>query len=170
MKNKSTLAFYTLLFSFCITLFSFSRVIAQENGIYEISGSDTQKDKNKSNYDRTEFYELTQKLHSTFYIGENKLKNTYGNGQPIRITLDDANSFNFLTKDSSKFSEVEIITMTLNNQGDLNNKLNLSSLNNLKKLKYIYLKCDFKCTDKQIKEFIKYDSNVRVFYKIENPS
>ena len=111
---------------------------------------------------------LLQRLHTTAYISNNSVRNTYGDGKVQKITFSDSKSFDLLN--SKDFSDVELITITLNNTIDLNNKLDLSSNNNLGKLKYVFIKCYFKCTANQIENFITSDSNIRVFYRTESPS
>jgi hypothetical protein len=167
MKNKSTLAFYTLLFSFCITLFSFNTVIAQENGIYEISGSDTQKNKNKSNNDRNEFYDLAFNLQPTHYIKNSGLNTIYDFGDPIKMTFEDTKSLDWLNNINSKKDSLELLIIYLNNLGELNNKLNIMGDKDFKKLKYVFIKCDFKCSENDIIKFIKADTKVRIFYTNE---
>lgn len=168
MKNVSALMFNIFLFV-CISTLAISNVTAQENGIYELKKNNIfSKASAKKSNDRQEFYKLSQRLHTTAYISNNSVRNTYGEGKIQKITFSDSRSFDLLN--SKDYSDVELITITLNNPSDLNNKLDLTSNNWLGKLKYIFIKCYFKCTANQIENFITADSNVRVFYRTETPS
>ncbi len=102
MRNNSTSAIFTLILICCFSLSSVNIVTAQENGIYELtednqSSKQIASKKGNSN-DRAEFYNLSQKLHSTFYYENNKLKNKYGDGSPLRLNLEDINSFSAINK------------------------------------------------------------------------
>lgn len=174
MKNKLTFTFCTFLLSLCITLLSSGKLCAQENGIYEIEknnsiSKETAK-KNKGN-DRDDFYHLAYKLHPTSYAENKSIKKVnYNSAKISKLTFNDANSFNVLNQNTSNFYDVELITVNLNSVEDLNNKLDLTEASGFNNLKYIFIKCAFKCTEAQIKQFINSDSNIRVFYKVEIPS
>lgn len=168
MKNKSALTFYTFLIVCFISILSIGKVSAQENGIYELNNKTFSKSKVSSSNDRVEFYNLSQNLHSTAYINNNAVSKIYGEGKIQRITLGDSKSFSLLNK--ADYDNVELITITLNSVNDLNNTLDLTSNKNLGKLKYIFIKCYFKCTASQIEKFIISNSNLRIFYKTETPS
>lgn len=169
MRNKFTSAFFTLILTCCFSLASINNVIAQENGIYELT-EDNQLSKQITNKkgntkDRKDFYNFSQKIHSTLYYENSKLKKKHGKGSPLKLTLEDANSFNSLNKIDSKYKEVRLITITLNNQSDLNKTFDLSIIKGFPKLKYIYIKCIFNCDSKQIKKLIKKSNHkVRIFY------
>lgn len=167
MKNKSNLNFYTLVVSLCITFFSFSKVVAQENGIYELNAN--------SSEDRTEFYDLANNLQPTAYVENNTIK-IGGNGdhdglQVVKLTFNDAQSFNILNENTN-FGKVELVTIKLLTPADLNNRIDLSEVRGLNRLKYVLIECAFECTPSQIKQFITYqdDSNIRILYKVNKPS
>lgn len=176
MRNKSTSAFCTLIFICCFSLTSINKVIAQENGIYELTEvnklSKQSASKNGNSNDRKEFYNLSQKLHSTFYYKNNKLQTKYGEGSPLKITFEDINSFDSLDKSNSQFNEVQIITVKLKNENDLDKTFDLSNMSGFSKLKYIFIRCDFNSDSIKIRKFIKNSdySKIRVFYSSERPS
>jgi len=171
MINKSTFAFYTFLFSVCI---SFSSLTAQENAIYEVSdGSSMSKSSSKkvTQNDRADFYELAFKLHATTYVENNIIKKSSNSEASVsKLTFKDAKSFNVLNQSIKDFNDVELITIILKNENDLNNKLELTQDNGFGNLKYIYIKCYFKCNEQQIRGFVTSDASIRVFYKTETPS
>ena len=172
MKNKSTLTFCTFLFLCCISLFFSNKIIAQENGIYELSNNNFSKSVAKSQADngRSEFNKLAYNLHPTVYVVNGIEKTTYGQGLPIKLTLKDAKSISVLNSGNPKYNKVQLITIKLNKSSDLNTKLDLSSLSGLSELKYIFIKCNFKCTADQLKTFVNANSVIRIFYRSETPS
>ncbi len=177
MRNTSFFSnnhFYLLL----IFLFLFSSSFAQDRGIFEIgktTNKSTSKSKSKSveKNNRDDFYELAFKLHPTIYLEKNKIsKINDEKHDPVKIKLNGSDSFSKLNNLNSKANKVELIYITLNNFSELNTVLDLDSLKGFNHLKYIYIKCLFKCNSNDIKNFIKNNSSARyrIFYKIEIPS
>ncbi|MWW23422.1 hypothetical protein [Algibacter lectus] len=176
MKNNlSNLLKSLTLFCAVVLLFNYESN-AQENGIYELNASSqfsrATASKSKTSDTRTEFYNLSQKLHPTAYLANNKLKNTYGDDDVVKLTLDDVASLNLIKQDKGNFDNVELITITLKSIADLSTPITLSNDSGLSKLKYVYIRCYFDCNNEQIKSFVKNisNSNVRVFYTSVRPS
>jgi len=173
MKKNTTLSLYIFLLIFFTTLFFGNPLIAQEEGIYEITNNDTfkndAKSKGNSNSDRGSFNELAFKMHPTHYFKNSSLKSVYNTSDPVKLTFEDTKSFHLL-KNNSKLNEVELITIMLNSSNDLNDSIDLSGSMELKKLKYVFIKCNFKCTEDQIKKFVKTNSGTRIFYSSQDPS
>ena len=174
MRNKSTLAFYTFLFSLCILLFSSSELAAQENDIYEVNGSNSMSktsSKKGIQNDREDFYDLAFNLRPTAYIENNVIRNNRKGGASVsKLTFIDTKSFNILSQSNQNFNDIELISIKLESENDLNNKINLTQASGFSSLKYVFVKCYFKCTEQQVKGFITADPNVRIFYKTEKPS
>ncbi len=173
MKNKSALTFYTFLLACLVSILSIETATAQENGIFELTNDDDLskvKVKKYKEKNRGKFYNLTQRLHTTAYISNNTVTKVYGDGTIKKITFGDSNSFGLLS--DKTYANVELITINIKNASDLNNKLDLTTGNKLSSLRYIFIKCNFKCTKQQIKKFVKANrnSNIRIFYKTELPS
>lgn len=174
MRNKSTLAFYTFLFSLCILLFSSSELVAQENDIYEVNATNTlskTSSKKENPKDRESFYDLAFKLHTTSYVENNSIRKSNKNSTSVsKLTFNDVSSFNVLKQTNQDFNDVELITIVLKSANDLNNKIDLTEINGFDNLKYVYIKCQFNCSEQQIKGFVTSNGTVRVFYKTEIPS
>ncbi|WP_341215130.1 hypothetical protein [uncultured Wocania sp.] len=173
MKNKSALTFYTFLFVCFASLMYTGQVLGQENDIFELTNDDELSKVKVKKYkedNRGKFYNLAQKLHTTSYISNNTINKVYGEGEIKKITFEDSKSFSLLN--NKIYNAVELITVTLNNLSDLNNTLDLTTNKNLSSLKYVFVKCNFKCKKQQIKKFVKAKSNskIRIFYKTESPS
>ena len=174
MKNNSTLLFYSFLFTILVTLIS-SSAVAQEHGIFELNNDqNTSKhisDKSKNQTDNKEFYDLAFNLHPTYYINKNNIKKSnHKESSILKLTFFDTQSFNVFSQDNSNYRSVKLIIVNIKTLSDLNNKLNLSNIQGLNNLKYIFIKCYFKCTEQQMKDFVLHDSNIRIFYRVENPS
>jgi hypothetical protein len=174
MKYRSTLKFRVSLLVLFLCFFSSYNILAQENGIYELDNQITNNQKNdKTKKDnRANFYDLALNMHPTHYRKDKKLKEVYGNGFAKKITFEDLISAKFINEDlSTDYSNVELITIKLLNVSDLNNTIDLTNQNQkLKKLKYVFIKCNFDCNNEQIKKFIKVNPNIRVFYKTDKAS
>ena len=53
----------------------------------------------------------------------------------------------------------------------MNSSIDLTESNEqLQNLKYVFIRCDFNCTDQQINKFIKVNSDARVFFTTEKGS
>ncbi|WP_372754520.1 hypothetical protein [Mariniflexile sp.] len=172
MKNKLTLTFYSFLLSLCVSLFITIEGNAQENGIYEINNNatllkDTAK-KTKVN-DRENFYDLAFKIHPTSYANDKIIKKN-NNNKSSKLTFNDSKSLGLLNQNNTDFNHIELVTIKLNSIQELNKKVDLTNANSFSNLKYVYIVCSFQCTESQIKEFIRSNSNIRIFYKIEIPS
>lgn len=109
-------------------------------------------------------------MHPTHYFENSSLKSVYKSGDPVKLTFEDAQSFKLLKNPNSKNNQVELITIMLNSSKDLSNSIDLTKNTDLKKLKYIFIKCNFKCSKDQIQKFIKTNSEIRIFYSLQNPS
>lgn len=173
MKNNSTLKFCTGLFLVFIFLFSIEGLTAQEKGIYEISSNTlttkTASNKSSSN-DRQNFYNLAFNLKTTVYLENNLEKNLYGKGAISKITMSDTNSFEFLKNNENKYKSAELISIKVSSIDELNNPIDLTMLTEMTNLKYVYIKCSFKCQKHDIENFVKVNPSVRVFYNAEKPS
>ena len=176
MKNNLSHLLKSITLFCAIVLLSNHESNAQENGIYELNASSqfsrATSSKSKTTNTRTEFYNLSQKLHPTAYLAKNRLKNKYGDGDVVKLSLDDVASLDLVKQDKSNYNNVELITITLKSFSDLNTPINLSTTSGLAKLKYLYIRCLFDCNNEQIKGFVKKisNSNVRVFYTSARPS
>ncbi|AUP77205.1 hypothetical protein C1H87_00115 [Flavivirga eckloniae] len=144
-----------------------NNTLAQEHGIYELVNNQIVQ---KSN-NRNDFYNLSKKLHPTHYFENNTLKNKYGEGAPVRISLKGTNGFSLLNQQNSNYNGVKLITITLKNESDLNTPLDLSNTQGFPQLQYIYIKCLFSCTASQIERFVKNpNDSIRIFYTSVRPS
>lgn len=171
MSTKSTLII--LIFSF-ISLLFLETATAQQKGIFELRNSNSNSavksisSKLNLQQDRFNFYELSQKLHTTVYISNNAVNHVYGEGKIKKITFNDTQSFNLLG--ANPYNTVELITINVSQASDLKTVLNLNKINNLESLKYVFIICYFECSAEQIADFITPIPNIRVFHKIETPS
>ena len=173
MKNKSTLKFCTCLFVVFIYFLSIESAVSQEKNIFEIS-SKTEKQKKpnnkKNSKSRTEFYNLALNLGTAVYIENNLEKNVYGKGLISKVTMIDTKSFEFLKSYENKYKSAKIIIVEVNSINELKKSFDLTALTEMSHLKYVFIKCSFKCQKKDIENFVKVNPSVRVFYNAEKPS
>ncbi|WP_299554298.1 hypothetical protein [Seonamhaeicola sp.] len=177
MKNKTSIKNYSICLVFFISFFSFS-ALAQENGIFELKQNARPSASSKTNSlvvsiskdskstidARAEFNTLVYKLHPTVYVKNGIVKKTYGEGPIIKLTLEDVNSISSLSSLASNYPEIELLTIKLNSISDINSTLDLNSISNLSKLKYVFIKGRFNCNEALLNRFVNYSSNTRVFY------
>jgi hypothetical protein len=165
MKNKSTLKLSVLLIVFCLCIVFPNLVNAQDKNIFEIS-----ENTSLHSNDRQEFYNLAFNLNTTIYLKDNMVKNTYGDDSFIRITMKDTESFDIIKNNQNQYKQIEIITIQVKSLNELSKTVDLTTLTEMDSLKYIFIKCYFKCQNNDIKNFIKTNPNVRIFYSAQMPS
>lgn len=163
MKTKSILKLYFILTISSIFLLSSNLSLAQDRNIYEISDNPNQSD-------RADFYELAFNLKTTVYFKNNAVKSQYGEGDVVKVTLEDSNSFNILIQNQAQYSKAEIITVNVNDISELSKRIDLTALTQMTQLKYVFIKCMFKSQTQDIKDFIKVNTGIRVFFNAQNPS
>jgi len=110
---------------------------------------------------------LVYHLQPTIYIEENVLK-AYGETPAVRVRVD-AQSVGKLLESNPLFSQVELITITINSPADLNFSLNLTSLPGFTKLKYIHFLCSFNCAPESFINLYIPNPQVTVFYVVSIP-
>lgn len=174
MKNNSPLNIPSSLIILSILFFISGNLFSQENNIYEIKNQTINKQstsKQEKANNRVAFYDLTFKMHPTYYFQNKKLKNKYGKGIPVKLTFRDLKSVENLYVEEQDYSEVKLITIDLLNINDLNSIIDLTQNNqHFQNLEYVFIRCYFNCTDQQINKFIKVNSDVRVFFTTEKGS
>lgn len=165
MKNRQTLKTSLILVISCLCILLPDFVNAQDRNIFEISGNTS-----LNIDDRQDFYNLAFNLNTTVYLKDNSVQNTYGNGSIIKVTMQDTESFDLLKTNQSQYNQAELITIHVNNFNELNKNIDLTSLTEMKGLKYIFIECLFKCQLQDVQNFVKANPNVRVFYIAQKPS
>lgn len=173
MKKSSSLNFHSYLSVLLIFLFTTHYAISQEYNIYELGKTQTSGKSSNIKHgksDRIEFYDLALKLHPTHYIEKNNVKTKYKTEAPVKLTIEDAQSLEYLQNNSAEYSNIELLIISIQNRSEFNRSIDLSNNKDLKKLKYVYLKCNDTCLETDLINFVKVDNKVRIFYTIENPS
>lgn len=158
----------SFLLTLAFTLMLSSLVRAQDKGIFELNNN-----ANVNTSSRAQFYELAFHLYPTTYIKNGVITKVHLPNIPSKkLSITGSKGLNTLYTNSVKFSNVELLYLSIEDKNDLNTFLEVSKLSQFKTLKYIYIKCCFKCDAETIKRLVRIDtnSNVRVFYKTEIPS
>lgn len=189
MKNTTTLFCSKLILSIVVALFFVSIGFAQELKVYELFDNGSQvsiaPQLSKSSKtakttvtsttyteDLNNFLELNYNLKPTIYIENNSIVQVPTNGTPIKIKLEDTNSFNVLKTNNPIFQNVQLIAINVQNANEMSNTFDVSSLNSFTNLKYIYILCnEFNSSTDQIQRFIlNAGTDITVYFMTTNPS
>lgn len=172
MKYNFNTLVMSLIMVLAFTLLSSNIVLAQENSIYRLYDGETNTGSHQrasSNINVPE--NLLHGKNPTVYVKNSSIINVTGEESPKVLKLLDAASYNILENSNSIYSDVEVITITLERASDLNNRLDVYRLNGFNSLRYIYVKCLFECNERQISSFLLNAENITtIFYKVVNPS
>ena len=163
MENKPTFKLSLILVMSCLYFLSTNLLVAQDKNIFEIS-------ENTSSNDRTDFYNLAFNLNTTAYLKDNTVINKYGDGSVLKISMEDTKSFEVLITNQKDYNQAELIIIKVDEISKLSNSIDLTTLTETNNLKYVFIKCSFKCQLQDIQNFIKVNPNIRVFYSAQNPS
>lgn len=116
-----------------------------------------------------EMQNMVSNLLPTISLENGKVA-SYDNETAISIETD-ATSFSQIASLKNQTSDIRILKIKLLDKSELNSTFNLSSLNNLPKLKYIYIICPFEAQEAQIsKMFTGTISNVTLLYSAAIPN
>ncbi len=133
----------------------------------EIASRSNIKEKN----DNQRFFEIANKNVSVIYIDNDGVSKVFGEGNPIKLKLDDLQLQSLLKSTNNLFESIELIIVDLKRQTDLNKSINVSGLTEFKNLKYIFVKCYFECSGDQIRELIlNSNPNITVYYIMTSQS
>jgi hypothetical protein len=116
----------------------------------------------------TKIESLVYNVQPTLYIQQG-VEKTYGETPPVRVTVD-AQSVNNLKDANQLFSQVELITIKIDNPDDLNLSLDLTALPGFTNLKYIHFLCSINCAPGDIAKLYTLNPGVTVFYIFSLPS
>jgi hypothetical protein len=112
---------------------------------------------------------LVYELHPSVKI-ENGVISTYADAPYVCIDVD-AQSIDKIKETNILYSQIELLTIRINNQSDLNMVLDLASLKGFTSLKYVNLLCSFDCSVQQVSKLVKISaSKISVFYIVSIPS
>jgi hypothetical protein len=118
---------------------------------------------------------LAYDLNPTLYLQDGDLKNP--SGEMPYCAESDATSVSKLYKDNSQFSQVELITIRLNQASELATIVNTANFQNFPDLKYILILCSFEicsspgCEASTISQIVQVaeNSNFLILYQISIP-
>jgi hypothetical protein len=187
MKNKITFLCSNFVLVVFISLFSFTIGYAQGAKVYELfennyNGTNVaSKSALKANTNNTsqtytddlnKFYDLNYNLKPTIYINNNVIVKAPANEAPVKVKLEDTNSFNILKSYNPLFETVELIIINVENSSGLNTSIDVSLFQSFTSLKYIYVQCNqFTSSVNQIQNFItNAGSDVTIYFMTLNPS
>ena len=166
----------------CILFLCAVNLNAQDIVVYELDqGQDSQINKSttkaksglmkKSTSNSEKFLKIVKKNEPAVYLNNNTISKVSENFEPNRLKANNVQSLEVLKRSNKLFNKVELITVNLKNEKELNTPIDLSSFKGVNKLKYIYVKCYFKCTSNQIKTFVlNANPKISIFYSMVDQS
>ncbi len=171
--NSNSRIYFILLLSLFVTNRSFSqsvlKPITQSLTIVQVDDylvtlkSLPQTSTNIPPYKRLE--SLLKDVQPSIYLTKRVIK-TYGKN-PVCV-YSDVSSFSLLNSKLPQNNDVEILTIIIESPADLKAPIDICSISNLNKLKYIYLQVKFDCKPKELNQFIENcKTDHVVIYKIE---
>lgn len=185
MKNKTTLFRSNLILTYVLSLVFIATGMAQEVKIYELFDNDSQVNTTQLSktakasvtnttytQDLNNFYDLNYSLKPTIYVQNNSIVTVSLNEIPIKVKLEDSNSYTVLKSNNPIFQTVELIVINIENVSELNNIFDVSALQGFSNLKYIYIQCNqFNSSVTQIQNYvINAGVNITVYFMTVNPS
>jgi hypothetical protein len=155
-----------------ITIFVFSTQNLFAQDIKEYGSLINIMNNNKQNSGSSDVEHLKSlvfDLLPKIYINDNEEK-TFSNEPPVCVNIY-GNSTDLLYEENQLFSQVEMITINIDNPSELNFVLDLNKLNGFGNLKYIQFLCSFKCDPLLLNNLIQGEPKtvVTVFYRISLP-
>jgi len=117
------------------------------------------------------FFEIANAKVSTMYVDKGNVRKVSEGNNPIKLKSEDFQLNTLLNSKNKMFESVELIIVKLNQQSDLNKSINVSNLTEFKKLKYIFVKCNFECSSSQIQQVIlNTNQDITVYYIVTEES
>lgn len=166
----------------CFLVATINQISAQSSTIYQLTEQDFQEIspskmasktasyKKPINDVKQGFFSLKKGLKPTIYVDNNKIKKVSGISPQI-VKFQNSNSLEVLKENNSLIKNVELLTIRMKDQSELNNRIDFSNIDNFDNLKYIFIQCNFNCTANDISSFIiNVDPKVIIFYMVSNPS
>ena len=112
-------------------------------------------------------YNLLHGNNPTIYIKNSKISNITGDDSLKVLILFDGSSSLLIQDTNSLLSTVEVITIALKQWFVFNYKLDLSSINQLTSLKYVYVNYLFDDTNQHIVNYVPSEESVTtLFYEV----
>jgi len=110
---------------------------------------------------------LIKELQPTVYIANTVIPNS--GKQPVCANAKPG-YVDQLSLENPLFSNVELLTIRLKSQADLNFILDLDKLTGFTNLKYVYFICEMNCNIEDVQKLFLPKSGITVFYKVSIPS
>lgn len=122
---------------------------------FKVIGKENNLARKSSTSKTTESSELnalvSQLLPTVYYL--NGTISSYGETSAVKLETD-IQGINSISEISSKLGNVKLAKIFLNNQSDLNSKINVDSFESFQSLKYVYVISKFETSEAQISNMI----------------
>lgn len=165
MRTKKWFSVIQLLIVF--TLFTFSNSLAQVSNIHRVSDNRSEIISvlsNDSNINVEHFMKLRYDLQPTIFIENNSIANSSEEGILV-VRLDDMSSNETLKNDIPGFHTSELLFISIKKASDLQQQIDIQTLTNFDRLKYIFILSYVPVSDEDInKLLINADSSISIIY------
>lgn len=164
--------FFSMLTAFCM-LISWS-LTAQETQVIKISGDKDKFAEEVSNVQELDVdiaSNLIFNLQPTAYIENGSILKITGGNRPVtKMIVNDIHSLGILNQKNEKLQKTELLVLKLSNYSDLAQPIDLSELENINRLKCIFLQCSFDCQQEDLQSFLlEALPGIKVFYSVSTP-
>lgn len=166
-KNISTSVFIIIISLF---LLNSSSIFAQNYPLTDLNDLINSPENYKQVLESNELEEiqnLIYELNSTVLISNSGVRK-FGDEAPVTAETNPG-SFNALKAANPDFRSVKLLKIKIQDPGDLNRTLDLSSLKNFEDLKYVYVQCAIDCNLNQIQNMFSNTGDIKIFYIIAIP-
>lgn len=152
-----------------LILFTFSSSLAQNSNIFQVSDNRSEvisvlsKD---SNIDVEYFMRLRYDLQPTIFIENNSIANSSEEGILV-VRLDDMSSNETLKNDIPGFHTSELLFISIKKASDLQQQIDVQTLTNFDRLKYIFILSYISVSDEDIHNLlINADASISIIYSL----
>lgn len=155
MKNfalQNNIKIVTILVFTFMTLLMSNNAFSQDFKVLSPENNFAKKSSTSKTAVPSELNTLVSQLLPTVYYSKGTVS-SYGETSAVRLETD-IQGINSISEISSKLGNVKIAKIFLNNQSDLNSKINVDSLESFQSLKYVYVIAKFETSEAQISNMI----------------
>ncbi|AHW62062.1 hypothetical protein SAMN05444285_1722 [Draconibacterium orientale] len=152
-----------------LILFTFSISLAQNSNIFQVSDNRSEVISvlsTDSNIDVEHFMRLRYDLQPTIFIENNSIANISEEGISV-VRLDDMSSNEILKNDIPGFHTSELLFISIKKASDLQQQIDVQTLTNFDRLKYIFILSYISVSDEDIHNLlINADASISIIYSL----
>ncbi|UNY98525.1 hypothetical protein MQE36_15770 [Zhouia spongiae] len=171
MRIVNSFCKYVCLMIALVGVFGVETGTAQESRIYKFERTSEARLGSASVPGEERVSELAFQLQPCIYIENNNIKKVSGYRRPVVIKMSNSNSYNLLASPDSRFRNVELLKIDIENRSELRNTIDMSKLTGLRGLKYLFIDCSFEVSEYDIKRYVvNPDPEIIILYGVNKKS